>query len=158
MLLSISMVAACGGSYYNLDRADHKEWVDYSRDNKTIAISMDTVFRSGVPYALVTQRNWTFGDFIVEIYALNGGDRVQITEPGHAGFTQYLIQGAHSLDTACIIDFPTFPFCVNPLVTADLFGLAGLNLDNVKAFCVANPWLGPKIKPTPSKPSRHPAQ
>ena len=141
------LLASCGPSYYNVDRADHKGWVDYTRENNTWAVSLDTVFRSGMPYALVTKSNWTFGDFIVEIHALNGDDRIQITEPGHKNFTQYLILGEYTSDTACTSGFPTFPFCVDPIVKSDLLSPVGLRYENVKAFCASHPWLG-AIRPS----------
>ncbi|HEY3876342.1 MAG TPA: hypothetical protein VGM92_12775 [Candidatus Kapabacteria bacterium] len=136
---SASILASCGGSYYNTEREDHKEWVDYSRTNKTTVVSLDTVFRYGMPYALVTKSSWTFGPFIVIIQALNGTDHVDITNPGDRNATQYRIVMDTGIFTAVISGFPTFPFCVNPIVNADLFDTNGTRFNNVIAFCDANP-------------------
>jgi hypothetical protein len=135
---AIVVLASCGTPRFNMEPSEHRDWVELSRTSGTTVVSMDTLYRKGLPYALVLTANWTFGDTYFHIGSLSGNESVDIrvSKVGETETTRYLFHGGVVDMVACAANSRYSAMdVVDPVVDNDLFTPTGLSQSAVRAFC-----------------------
>lgn len=155
-ILLLCLISACFTScvspYYNSDSSQHARYIENSRNDWTTIISMDTIYRRGIAYALYRSSEYGAGGYSEKVTALRGNDCVDIYYP-QSSYIRYEFRRNNSIDIACIEGQSMNPYYqIRALVDADLFTPTGWNTEKVKAYCVQNSCDNPTFNRPPVKP------
>jgi hypothetical protein len=143
-ILAATLLASCSSGRFNDDMGKHAEMIATSRSENSVVVSMDTIYKSGNPYAIIK----TTGSFINPthtVYSLNGEELIDIVQSAHkasggdktfhewkflhkdangSAFTEY------SMSTMTVVD---------NIVNSDLMNPTGLNTSAATRFMLRYP-------------------
>jgi hypothetical protein len=140
------MAASCAGtSPVNSDPEDHQEVVDKSRRERTIVISLDTIFNAGIPYAIIRSAPVVLPGRIngvgADIYSLAGRHLLYTTPVNLYGdhYVSYRFDDGRYVDTAYIGYHESMLEDARTIVRADLLARDSINQDQARAFVRIHP-------------------
>lgn len=122
---------------YNVNPRDHQKNINYSHDQGVTVISLDTIFRAGIPYAIFSP--WAHGadDRTAKIFALSGRDRIEISKIVHfdSSYLEYKFIGSAIAETKNMPEYGVSDVTlVDPIVNADIFQPHGFNYEHLVTF------------------------
>jgi hypothetical protein len=156
LLVGAVLLASCGAGRLNTDMSSHAGLVAESRAEGSIVLSMDTIFKAGVPYGIVKVKpaNMFQDDLIV--YSLNGNEVINIVQSspkkGDKTWQEYKFLDASANGSAFIEYAMSKMTVVDRIVESDLLNPNGLNSENASRFILR--WPDPDNRPKAPEANR----
>jgi hypothetical protein len=146
LLPALLTLASCGGtSPVNSDPEDHAEVVDRSRRERTIVISLDTIFNEGVPYAIIRSAPFVLAGRMkgvgADIYSLSGR-YLMFTVPVNLygdHYVSYRFNDGRYVDTAYIAYHESMLEDARTIVRAGLLSHDSINQPQAESFVRQHP-------------------
>jgi hypothetical protein len=142
LLLSVFLLASCSSGRFNTDASKHQSLVEESRNDKSIIVSLDTIYKSGV--ALGTLK--TTGNMIQEshtIFTLKGDEVVDVVQSapkrGNQTYHEYKILDREVGGSAFMPYSMSTMTVVENVLDNDLLTAEGLNKNAAGRFLLRFP-------------------
>ncbi len=135
--LLVSFVVSCGSSSINKDLSKHKEFIELSKSNNEIIVSMDTVFYKGIPHSILKEEGISFAPFY-NFYSLKGEKCIEVLPYSADGKAtshhEYRFFGTNTgMKAYTDFSFSTIGVCKN-VIFNNLMNADGLNSLDVGNF------------------------
>ncbi|OGU61227.1 MAG: hypothetical protein A2X64_06605 [Ignavibacteria bacterium GWF2_33_9] len=154
ILVFVSLLFSCGSSKINKDQASHNKFVEQSKLNNEVVVSLDTVFSKGNPYAVMKTEGFSFAS-LYTFYSINGEKAISVIpynggENGATSHHEFEFYGT-SMGMKAYVDFAFSGISVcETIIKNNLMTQNGLNPLDVATFVNNHP-RPPKFNPAKMK-------
>jgi hypothetical protein len=148
-LLAAVALASCSSGRFNDESGEHARMVSESRAERSTIVSMDTVFKAGMPYAVIKSTGGMLTP-VHTFYTLNGREVIDVVQSASKKNTTKTFQEYKVLDPgvagSAFIEFSMSTMTVvDYIVDNDLISSTGVNTNAANTFILK--YRDPDIQP-----------
>jgi hypothetical protein len=156
LLPALLLLTACSSGRINKDLGNHAALVAESRAENSTVVSMDTIFKAGVPYGILKATSLNMLQDEHTFYALNGEEVINVVQSspkaGNKTWQEYKFLDREANGSAFLEYAMTTMTVVDKIVDADLLSPTGLNRNNATRFMLR--WPDPDNRPKAPEANR----